>query len=287
MNVKTQTITRLNILANVLLAGASFAAWAVSGSAVVLGEAMNSVGDAFAAVVVDAVVRLARQAPDKEHPFGHGRIEPLGGLVVAVGMALLAWELLKRSAVGLWQGGTHIEYGAAAVAVLLAHVAVKSVIAAAMLKVGRERQSPSVMAAAADARNDVLLAAASLVGLGGALAGYAWLDPAAALFLSLYIFYSGFNIGMENISYLIGAAPDEETIADIRRAALAVDGVRGVHDVMAHYVGPYVHVALHVSVGGGLSAEEAHDIADRVTDTLEGRKMIDRAFVHVDPPGAR
>ncbi|MCA9772243.1 MAG: hypothetical protein KC466_07520 [Myxococcales bacterium] len=130
------------------------------------------------------------------------------------------------------------------------------------------------------------VAAAALAGVGGSLLGYHWLDPAAAILVAGYILISGFEIGMENIHYLIGTAPDASTIAQIERAARSVSAVLSVHDVKAHYVGPFVHVALHVSIGADYSAKEAHDIGDQVTDAVEGLGIIDRAFVHVDPLGA-
>jgi cation diffusion facilitator family transporter len=282
------TVRRVGLLVlgvNAALALAKGAVWWSTGSLAVGSEALNSTADAAYSVVVVAGLYLTTRPADFEHPHGHERIEPFVSLFVAMGMFAGGGAVLYGAAQSLLSGDVAPPTGLAPVAVLALAAAVKYALYHFTLRIGREHDSPAVVATAVDNRNDVLTAGAAMLGVAGAELGYPALDPLAAAVVGVGICYSGVGVVRDNVDYLVGAAPPEDLRDEIVARALARDHVRGVHDVVAHYVGPEVDVSLHVEVAGEHTLREAHDIESDVILAIEAIPAVDDAFVHVDPEG--
>ncbi|MFC6730707.1 cation diffusion facilitator family transporter, partial [Natronoarchaeum mannanilyticum] len=173
--------------------------------------------------------------------------------------------------------------GPGAAAVLAASAAIKYGLYRYCLRVGETNNSPAVTATAMDNRNDILASIAALVGVLGAQAGYPLLDPLAASAVALAILYTGVEVVLDNVNYLVGAAPPQDLRAEIVRRALAHPEVEGVHDVVAHYVGPEIDVSLHIEVEGERTLLEAHEIESAVIESIRALDEVDDVFVHVDP----
>ncbi len=112
---------------------------------------------------------------------------------------------------------------------------------------------------------------------------YAQIDSIAATLISFWIIYSGYKIGVQNIDYLMGRQPEDSIMEEIKTKATAVSGIRGIHDVRAHYVGNYIHVEIHISLDQTLTLTQAHDIGKNVQRAVESIESIHKAFVHIDP----
>jgi len=282
------TVRRVGVVllgVNLLLAVAKAVVWHVTGSLAVGSEAVNSVADVAYSAVVVAGLYLTTQPPDFEHPHGHERIEPFVSLFVAAGVFVAGIGVAYSGATALLSAGPPrtVTGGPLAVGVLVATGAVKLLLYRYCLRVGRERGSPALVATALDNRNDTLTAAAALVGVIGAAAGYPALDALAAIAVSVGILYTGYEIVRDNVGYLVGAAPPEDLRREILDRALSHHEVRGAHDVIAHYVGPEVDVSLHIEVEGERSLFEAHDIETEVVESIRALPAVDDVFVHVDP----
>ena len=271
------------LAANLLLALAKAVVYWESGSLAVGSEAVNSFADTAYSLVVLAGLYLTTQPPDFEHPHGHERIEPFVSLVVAVGIVAAGAAVLWQAVRSVLAGAPSPRIGLPAVAVLVASAVLKYGLYRYVHRVGEERGSPALVATALDNRNDILTAAAALVGVLGAGAGFAVLDPLAAGVVSLGIFYTGYEVVRDNVDYLIGRAPPEDLRGEILRRALAHPDVEGAHDVIAHYVGPEVDVSLHIEVEGDRTLLEAHDIESEVVQSIRDLDGVDDVFVHVDP----
>ena len=139
------------------------------------------------------------------------------------------------------------------------------------------------MASAVDHRNDVLISAAVIVGVGASNLGFPIFDPLAAIAVGAWIIFAGFRIGRDNIKFLMGAAPPAELVQRIKAIANATEGVLGLNDVYAHYVGTAVEIEVHINVDRRLTIEEAHEIGKKVQTAIESRREISRAFIHIDP----
>ncbi len=189
-----------------------------------------------------------------------------------------------------WRAGTAILSGDIttttsylAVGVLVGTGVVKYALYRYCLRIGDAVNSPAVVAAGLDNRNDILTAMAALIGVLGARIGLPVLDPIAAGVVSFGILYTGWEIVRDNVDYLVGRAPPEDLRATIVQRALSHPEVEGVHDVVAHYVGPEIDVSMHIEVEGDRTLIEAHDIETAVMNAIQDIPKVDDVFVHIDP----
>ncbi len=268
---------------NVLLLLAKGLVFYQSGSLAVGSEAVNSLTDVGYSLLIVGGLYLTARPPDYDHPHGHERIEPFVSLVVVLALVIAGVVILWGGVTAIISGEVTVATGPWAVAVLAASAAVKYLLYRYAIGVADRVNAPSAHAVAIDNRNDVLTAGAALVGVAGAQAGVDILDPAAAILVALVIIYSGIMLGRRNINYLIGAAPSTQLRDRIIDVALEQDGVEGVHDVLAHYVGPEVDVSLHIEVEEDLTLAEGHRIEVDVIEAIEAFSEVDDVFVHLDP----
>lgn len=266
----------------VLLVGKGLV-WYSSGSLAVGSEAVNSLSDVVYSFVVLGGLYWTTQPPDLEHPHGHERIEPFVSLFIAGGIFLATGAILWSAIQSIVTGDIVVPSGPAAVSILLFAAGMKYGLYRYCLRVGNQMNSPAVTAAAVDNRNDIFAALAALVGVAGAQLGVRVLDPIAAIVVAIAIGYTGIMIVRDNFNYLVGAAPPERLRREIVQRALDHEDVEGVHDVIAHYVGPEIDVSLHIEVEGDRTVLEAHDIETEVIESIRSMSEVDDVFVHVDP----
>lgn len=268
---------------NLVLLLAKAAIWYQSGSLAVGSEALNSLTDVIYSVLIVGGIYLTIQPPDFDHPHGHERIEPFVSLIVVMGIVLAGVLILWGSVDAIWHDDITVATGPWAVSVLAGAAAVKFLMYRYALGVANQYDTPSARALAVDNRNDILTAIAAVIGVGGAQIGFELLDPLVAIGVALIIIYSGITVGRRNIDYLVGAAPPDDLHDQIIERALAHPRVQGVHDVLAHYVGPEVDVSIHLEVGEDLTLAEGHDIETSVVDAIQEIPEVDDVFVHLDP----
>lgn len=278
----TRNATIFLILANLTLFIFKIIVGIISNSISVISDAINSFTDIISSIVVFVCVKMGCKEADEEHPFGHHRIEPIAGLVVALFIAIVGFEVIKIS-VGRILTGDHMHFSLAPVIVLIFTMCLKFFMFVYFRKVSSSSNSPALAASSIDCRNDVFISATALLGVLGSRFGHSYLDSVVGIFIGLWIIYSGYGIGMSNIDFLIGKSPDKETMKQIREAALSVKGVKGLNDVRAHYVGNYFHAELHIELSKRLSLEAAHDIGKKVEHAVESLPGVKKAFIHIDP----
>jgi len=271
------------IAANVFLLVLKAAATGLSDSLVIFSETLNSLADVISALVIVLCVRWARKMPDEDHPFGHHRAEPIAGLVVAIFTGILGFEVCRTAVVDLWIGELPQRIGRYPIIALCVTAGLKTWLAAFFHRRGKVLNSPALRATAIDCRNDVLISLQGLAAVVVAELRLPMFDTIAALLVGAYILYSGHRIGMENLDYLMGRAPDAGLLDRIRAAAAGVDGVREVDDVKGHYVGTFIHVELTVRVVGTLSTCESHRVGEGVRSAVEAIPAVDRAFIRISP----
>lgn len=273
----------LVLAANGVLVALKAGVYVETGSLAVGSEALNSLADTVYSLVVVGGLYLTTRPPDFEHPHGHERIEPFVSLFVALGIFAAGGAVIWQAGTTLQSGTADVRRGPVAVGVLLLTAVTKYLLYRYCLRVSQQNHSPAVRATALDNRNDILTAGAALVGVVGASAGYPILDPVAALVVAVGILYTGVEVVRDNVNYLVGAAPPDDLREEIVRRALDHRAVEGVHDVIAHYVGPEIDVSLHIEVEGHRTLLEAHDIETAVTESIRELPEVDDVFVHIDP----
>ena len=282
MNKSSKIATLLGIYGNLLLFILKFIVGFLYNSIAVISDAVNSLTDIVASVIVYISVKVSSKSADKKHPFGHHRAEPIAGLIVAIFIGIVGFEIIKYAFERLLKGGYFIR-GVAPIMVMLFTLILKSGMYIYTLRVGKKYNSTAILASAVDHRNDVLISIGALIGVGGAYFGYPIMDPLFALLIGFWIVYAGYKIGLDNLKFLMGEAPSKELMDRIKRIALSIDYVKGINDVRAHYVGVLLHVEVHIEVDRKLTIYRAHTIGKKVQNKLEKLDEIDRAFIHIDP----
>lgn len=274
--------TLLLVLGNTLLFILKIIVGLMSNSIGIISDAINSFTDIITSFVVFICIKLSGKRADKSHPFGHHRIEPIAGLVVAIFIAIVGVEVI-RAAIKRFIAGETVFFSLLAVAVLLFTMILKSFMAVYLKKTGKKINSPAIFASYVDCRNDVFISGAVLLGFVGYHLGYTYLDPLAGIIIGVWIIFSGFQVGKSNIDFLVGRSPDKKTIEQIKKIAVSIKGVKGLNDVKAHYVGNYIHVEVHIELSKKLSMVKAHNIAKKVELKLEELHWVNKAFIHIDP----
>jgi cation diffusion facilitator family transporter len=274
------------IVGNVILAVAKGAAAWISGSNAVLADAANSWADVLYTIFLAIGLAISQQPPDRDHPQGHARFEPLASLVVGIAMGLTGYEVIRHSIGDLSGRLAPIPPGLPTV-VLLCSGLIKGAMYLMARRIARQMRSPAIQATAADNLADVVTSAAALIGVWGSNLISPLLDSVAGMVVSLWIFKTAYGVFKENLGYLTGRAADPEIIDQIVSAARSVPGVQDVHQVVADYVGPQLRVDMHIDVDGTLPFSQIHKISDEVTQRVESVEEVDLVFIHVEPTGHR
>jgi cation diffusion facilitator family transporter len=272
----------MGIVGNTILFACKILVGLAFNSIAIISDSFNSLTDIVASTIVLISVRSSYKAPDEDHPFGHKRAQPIAGLVVAIFTGIVGFEIITQS-VGRLLNGEQIEMGVLPIILVSGVMAVKLCMHVFARWVARRTGSPAIMASATDHRNDVLVSAAVLSGVVASNLGFPIFDPIVAILIGLWIIRAGFLIGKDNIKYLMGEAPPPALVDKVREKAKAVEGVIGLNDVFAHYVGTTVEIEVHIDVDRRISIEEAHGIGKKVQWAIEDMEEISRAFIHIDP----
>lgn len=282
MNNNGYMATIIMIGCNIFLFAIKITSGLMSNSMAVISDAVNSFTDIVASVIIFYAIKTSSKQADEGHPFGHHRAEPIAGLIVAIFAGILGFEILHASVFKLMETHNH-NIGIHSIAVLLTSVIVKFIMSVYFETLSRKMNSPALHASSIDSMNDVYISLTAMIGIICGLFGYPKVDHVAAILISFWIIYSGYRIGTQNIDYLMGKQPEAAIMDEIKKKAVAVSGVVGIHDVRAHYVGNFIHVEIHISLSQHLTMVQAHDIGKNVQKEIECIKSIHKAFVHIDP----
>lgn len=272
----------VGIALNLLLFGGKLLAGSLSGSIAVTADAFNNLSDAGSSVVTLLGFRLAGKKPDSDHPFGHGRMEYVSGLVVAGLILLMGTELAKSSVEKIMHPET-VTFSWLTVGILLVSVAVKVYMYGYNRAVGRRINSAAMQATAADSLSDTVATAAVLVAMVLTRLTSLQLDGWVGLVVALFILWSAVQAARDTISPLLGQAPDPLLVREIESLVMAHDTVLGIHDLVVHDYGPGRRIiSLHAEVPADGQILELHDVIDTIEAEL-GKKLHCEAVIHMDP----
>ncbi len=267
---------------NVLLFLGKLLAGVATGSLAVTADAVNNLSDAGSSVVTLLGFKLAAKTPDRDHPFGHGRLEYVSGLVVSMAIILMGVEL-ARSALEQILYPKPVDFTPLAGAILLLSIAVKTYMALYNRSVGRRIGSAAMSAAARDSLGDCLATAAVLL---GGLAGRLWdvqIDGWCGGAVALFILWSGVGAAKETIDPLLGQPPSPEFVARVRELTLSYPEIIGIHDLIVHDYGPGRRIiSLHAEVPASGDILALHDVGD-AAERRRGEEMGCLATIHMDP----
>ena len=272
----------VGIVCNLLLCGCKLLAGILAGSLAMIADAFNNLSDAGSSIVTLIGFRLASAPPDKDHPFGHGRMEYLSAMGVAVLIILAGFEL-ATTAIDKMLHPAAPSFSLVSAVILAASIGIKLWMALFNRRIGKKIRSDALCAAALDSRNDVictgLVLVSSVLGL--------WLpvsiDGYVGMAVALFVIWSGFTVIKDTVSPLLGQAPDPELVASIQRTVLSYEGVVGIHDLIVHDYGPgRMMVSLHAEVPEDQPISKSHDVIDNIEMELQEKFNI-LSCIHMDP----
>ncbi len=289
-NVKDPVVRRaygtlcgaVGIALNILLFIGKFFAGTISGSIAITADAFNNLSDAGSSAVTLLGFRLAGKKPDPEHPFGHGRIEYISGLIVAGLILLMGVELVKTS-VGKIFHPEAVDLTAVALVILAVSVAVKIYMGLYNRSVGKRISSPAMLATAKDSFSDAAATAAVLLAtVVGKVTGLK-IDGWVGLLVAGLILRAAWEAAQETLSPLLGQAPDDAFVRQIRNIVMSHEGILGIHDLVVHDYGPgRVMISLHAEVPAEGDILELHDVIDNAEMALQ-KELGCEAVIHMDP----
>ena len=268
---------------NILLCLGKLTAGTLFGSIAIMADALNNLSDASSNIVSLIGFRLASKAPDAEHPYGHARYEYLAGLVVSVTILAIGLSLGKES-IGKVLHPTPVAFSWLSVAVLAASILVKLWMSGFNRKVGQLIGSETLLATAADSRNDVLTTSAVLLAtVLCSLTGWDILDGLMGVAVAAFILWSGWGLVMDTLSPLLGETPSPELVEHIEQTVMSYPGVLGVHDLMVHDYGPgHQFASLHVEFPAETDPLSAHDVIDNIEQDFLKKDNL-QVTIHYDP----
>lgn len=272
----------VGICLNILLFIGKFLAGTISGSVSITADAFNNLSDAGSSLVTMIGFKLAGAKPDPHHPFGHGRIEYVSGLIVSGAILIMAFELVKSSVEKIIHPGK-VEYGVLALVILAVSIGVKLYMCFYNRSFGKKLDSAAMRATAMDSLSDVCATSVVLIAaLAEKIFGFQ-IDGWCGVMVGLFIFYAGINAARETLNPLLGQPPEPEFVAQIEDLVMSHPEVRGVHDLIVHDYGPGRRmISLHAEVPAEGDIIRMHDAIDNIEGELRRRLQCD-AVIHMDP----
>lgn len=273
----------VGIICNLILCAMKIFIGIVSNSVSIIADGVNNLSDASSSVITLLGFIISKKPADEKHPYGHARVEYLSGLAVAALIIVIGVEL-ATSSFNKILNPEQVEFSAVLVIILLASIAVKTWMSLFNNKLGKVINSTSILATAADSRNDAITTSAVLLAaVISKISGFN-LDGIIGLIVALFILWSGFGIARDTISPLLGESADPELIKLIHDQMLSFDKrILGIHDLMVHDYGPGQQFAtVHAEINATEDVIEAHEMIDNAERMFKEKYHI-LLTVHYDP----
>lgn len=277
-----QLTSVVGIVVNLMLFASKFAVGTAFGIISVTADAINNLSDAGSSIISLISFRLSEKPADKDHPFGHARVEYLASSVVAVIILLIGFELGKIS-VGKVLKPDPINFSAVTAVVLVASILLKYWLYSFNKSLSKRVNSTMMLATATDSLSDVMATSAVLASMViGRLIGFQ-LDGYMGIIVAVLIVISGFGVIRETVDRMLGKGPGTELIDEIQGFIMKHDGVLNIHDLLVHDYGPNRSFAsVHVEVDAKVDILKSHDLIDNIELDLKREHNIN-LVIHLDP----
>ena len=272
------------IFGNIFLTTFNLIVGVFSGSSALIAEGFHTLSDVITSVLAFVGFKIGMKPADEDHQYGHGRAEPIAGLIIVVFLLIVAYEIISEAYAKIVLGGEVIPPSMIAAVMAAIGIGINYTMSSYLIRSGDKINSPALIADGKHQRVDIFSCISVLIGVIGSQFGIPILDTLVSVFIALVILNTAFHIAKDNINTLMGKVPSKKLIGDVKKAALLSDCVKGVHDVKVNNMGPYVSVELHVELNKELKLEKSHKIAheveQNVINNVEPVKMVS---VHTCP----
>lgn len=279
-------VSIVSIVANIVLSLLKLLAGIIAGSSAMVSDAVHSASDVFSTFVVIIGIRLASKESDKEHPYGHERLECVAAIVLAVVLFITGLGI-GGSALKTILGGHYADLKAPGMLALIAAI-VSILVKEAMYWYTRyyakKIDSSALMADAWHHRSDAFSSIGALIGIGGAMLNYPVMDSIASLVIFFFIAKAAFDIFKDAIDKMVDHSCDEETENKLRECVLQNENVMGIDLLQTRIFGNKIYVDVEIKADGTITLSEAHNIAESVHDDIEQNfPKVKHIMVHVNP----
>lgn len=272
----------MGIAFNIFLFIIKLLAGVISGSISILGDAFNNLSDAASSIVTLIGFKLSGQEADAEHPFGHGRLEYVAGLIVSLLIILTGVELFQQSLNRILHPGD-VDFDLFIALILIISILVKLIMFRSNLSASKLIGSATLKSVAVDSISDVVTTSIVFI---SALINFLFkfnIDGFAGILVAVLIIKSGWDAAKDTINPLLGEPPSKEFVDDVVKTVNSYDGVLGVHDIIIHNYGPTrIFMSLHVEVPADRELIAVHDLVDAIENDLH-QKYHCIAVIHTDP----
>lgn len=270
------------ILINLLLFAIKVFAGILSGSISIIVDSINNLADMSSSVITLAGFKMASKPSDKEHPFGHERIEYVAGIIISILIIVMGIESTKSSITRIIYKET-VTFSYITLLILFLSIIIKLWQASLYRYIGKEIDSLAIYATGVESKNDVYMTIAII----GSLLIYKFtninLDAYMGTIISLYIIYSGFLLLKETMSPLLGERPKDALLSNIKKEIEKNDNVLGIHDLIVHSYGPgKTFASVHAEVDKDENISTSHDLADNIMEQIKSNLGVN-ITVHIDP----
>lgn len=285
-----RSITIWGAVVNIALTVAKIVAGVVGRSAAMIADGIHSLSDLLSDIVVLVFTHISSKGKDRDHSFGHGKFETLATLIVSIILVVVGAKLMSggiKSIISVVNGEVIPKPGYIALAAAVISIVAKEILYQATVKVGKEVNSPVVVANAWHHRSDALSSIGALIGIGGAIIlGDKWtvLDPIASCCISIAIIVIAVKMALPSLSELLETSLPEDIEAEIVRTASEISGVRDIHELKTRRNGISFIIDAHITVDPSISIVEAHDIATNVEEALQLKYGNETQIsIHMEP----
>lgn len=272
----------VGIVMNLILFTGKLIAGIITASISITADAFNNLSDAGSSIITLVGFKMAGRPADREHPYGHGRIEYIAGLIVSLVIMLMGFELGKSSVEKIITP-EEISFSWLSLVILIASILVKLWLCFFNRKLGGIINSSAMKATAMDSLSDVIATTAVILGL---LVNAIWsinIDGFVGIVVALFILYTGINTAKDSLNPLLGQLPDKKLVDEIEKTVMDYKGIIGVHDLLVHDYGVGTMViSLHAEVPCSMDFIAAHELIDVIEDDIKIKYKC-YATIHMDP----
>lgn len=281
MNAKVR-VARLSILSNTLLIAMKLAAGIISGSVSIISEAIHSSMDLVAAVIAFFSVKVSDNPPDYRHPYGHGKIENISGVIEALLIFIAAIWIIVEAVKNLLGEAVVLDSIAIGSVVMLVSAIVNTIVSRKLYKVARQTNSVALEADALHLKTDVYTSLGVAAGLGLImLTGIQWLDPVVAIFVAMFIIWESYQLLRKAFVPLLDTSWGDEEILELKEKL--TDLKVKYHDLRTRVAGNYRFLDIHIEIPKEESVGNAHLYCDRIEEELSSHYDNLTVNIHVEP----
>ncbi len=272
----------VGIVCNLLLAALKFILGIISNSIAVTADAANNLSDSASNIVTLFGFKLSSKPADKEHPFGHGRIEYVAALACAFFILLVGFELGKSSVMKIIHGESSV-FSPVVVIGLAVSVLLKLWLNFFYRYIGKKINSTAIHAVATDSLSDALATSVTLIAIIASKFTDFPIDGCVGILVSLLVMWAGIGILRNTLTQLLGATPDPDLVRNIHDEVLSYENILGIHDLIVHEYGPgKLFASLHAEVSSSENIMDSHGLIDKIEYEVS-KKLSVELLIHMDP----